>query len=40
MKLADCMGMVYNGGMEWWNGIVECILQGERSLLMHNGDSS
>ena len=20
--------------MEWWNGIVECVLQGERSLLM------
>ena len=24
----------WNGGMEWWNGIVECVLQGERSLLM------
>ena len=23
----------WNGGMEWWNGIVECVLQGERSLL-------
>ena len=23
-----------NGGMERWNGIVECVLQGERSLLM------
>ena len=20
--------------MEWWNGIVECVLQGERSLLL------
>ena len=20
--------------MEWWNGIVECVIQGERSLLM------
>ena len=20
--------------MEWWNEIVECVLQGERSLLM------
>ena len=24
----------WNGGMEWWNGIVECVLQGERSLLL------
>ena len=24
----------WNGGMERWNGIVECVLQGERSLLM------
>ena len=24
----------YNTGLEWWNGIVECVLQGERSLLM------
>ena len=24
----------WNGGMEWWNGIVECVLQGERPLLM------
>ena len=24
----------WNGGMEWWNGIMECVLQGERSLLM------
>ena len=24
----------WNGGMEWWNGIVECVLQGDRSLLM------
>ena len=24
----------WNGGMEWWNGIVECVLQGERSLLV------
>ena len=23
----------WNGGMEWWNGIVECVLQGETSLL-------
>ena len=20
----------WNGGMEWWNGIVECVLQGDR----------
>ena len=26
--------MEWNGGMEWWNGIVECVLQGERSLLL------
>ena len=25
----------WNGGMEWWNGIVECVLWGERSLPMH-----
>ena len=24
----------WNGRMEWWNGIVECVLQGERSLLL------
>ena len=24
----------WEGGMEWWNGIVECVLQGEWSLLM------
>ena len=24
----------WNGGMEWWNGIVECVLWGERSLPM------
>ena len=24
----------WNGGMEWRNGIVECVLQGEKSLLM------
>ena len=24
----------WNSGMEWWNGIVECALQDERSLLM------
>ena len=24
----------WNGGMEWWNGIVECVLKGERSLLL------
>ena len=24
----------WNGGMEWWNGIMECVLWGERSLLM------
>ena len=23
----------WNGGLERWNGIVECVLQGERSLL-------
>ena len=29
----------WNGGMEWWNGIVECVLQGERSLLMQFSES-
>ena len=32
-----------NGGMEWWNEIVECVLQGERSIadaVFHKGDSS
>ena len=24
----------WNGGMEWWNRIVECVLWGERSLLI------
>ena len=24
----------WNGAMEWRNGIVECVVQGERSLLM------
>ena len=24
----------WKGGMEWWNGIVECVLQGEGSLLV------
>ena len=38
MTIAECLGSLqsldWNGGMEWWNGIVECVLQGERSLLL------
>ena len=32
--MGSLQSLDWNGGMEWWNGIVECVLQGERSLLM------
>ena len=32
--MGSLQSLDWNGGMEWWNGIVECVVQGERSLLM------
>ena len=34
MAYGSLQSLDWNGGMEWWNGIVECVLPGERSLLM------
>ena len=34
LRKGSLQSLDWNGGMEWWNGIVECVLQGERSLLM------
>ena len=33
-SVGSLQSLDWNGGMEWWNGIVECVLQGEKSLLM------
>ena len=33
-SLGSLQSLDWNGGMEWWNEIVECVLQGERSLLL------
>ena len=32
--MGSLQSLDWNGGIEWLNGIVECVLQGERSLLM------
>ena len=34
MITGSLQSLDWNGGMEWWNGIVECVLQGEKSLLL------
>ena len=28
--IGSLQSLDWNGGMEWWNGIVECVLQGEK----------
>ena len=34
LLIGGLQSLDWNGGREWLNGIVECVLQGERSLPM------